>query len=202
MDAFPNHHYDWRPAISTGVTFQKFAVAGQQLGGGFGANMVLVPDAAGKTAPWPAITFHFGTRENGFFVGLILSPTDGVVIPGDSMRLQRDNVPNFTVRNTGRSGHLYVGIRIGGKNQSLSPVSKIDLSPIPTVPVGQTYQVALKLFDLANNELRDRECKYESSNPAVATIDSRGLITAKSAGSTTIKVTCEGAAASTTLTVP
>lgn len=120
VDLTPNHHYQWRPALSTGVSFQHYQTTGQQVGGGIGLNIVLVPGANGVADPWPAATMHFGTRENGFFAGLILSPTDRVLLPpgATSLRVQRDAIPDLVARNTGKAGHLYFGIRLGGKNQT------------------------------------------------------------------------------------
>ena len=122
VDLIPNHHYAWRPALSTGVTFQHYAKTGSHLGGGLGANIVLLPDATGTAAPWPAITAHIGTHTNGFFFGLILSPTDAVVLPGGaaSIRVQRDRIPELVLKNRGHAGHLYLGIRIGGRNQAVA----------------------------------------------------------------------------------
>lgn len=118
VDLIPNHHYEWRPALSTGVSFQHYAKTAPKLGGGVGLNVVMLSDVTGKTSPWPAATLHFGTHESGFFAGLIISPTDGIAHPGgvSVIRVQRDHIPNLILPNTGRAGHLYLGIRIGGKN--------------------------------------------------------------------------------------
>lgn len=204
LDLFPNHHYDWRPALSSGVTFQYFAATGPQLGGGLGVNIVLVPDGTGKTSPWPALTGHFGTRDNGFFAGLILSPTDAIAMPGgaESIRVQRDRIPDLILRNRGRSGHFYIGIRIGGKNQSLSPVARVDVAKIDPLKVGDTRQVTYRLFDSLNNELSNRACLYASSDTTKVQVDAKGVAkAAATAPATTITVTCEGVAGTTVVTV-
>jgi hypothetical protein len=201
IDLMPNHHYDWRPALSTGVTFQAFAKTGAQLGGGLGANIVLLPDALGKTAPWPAITGHFGTRDNGFFLGLVLSPTDGISMPGgaQSIRVQRDHIPDLLLKNSGRSGHFYIGIRLGGKNQSLSPVARVDVAKIDTLKVGDTRQVTYTLYDSANNELSNRQCAYSTDPTNAAEVSEKGVVKAKDAGKTVVTVKCEGVSGTTTV---
>ena len=203
LDLFPNHHYDWRPALSTGVTFQYFGQTGPQIGGGLGMNVVLIPDATGKTSPWPAITGHFGTRDNGFFAGIILSPTDAILIPGgaDSIRVQRDKIPDLILRNRGRSGHFYIGIRIGGKNQSLSPVARIDVAKIDTLKAGDTRQVTYRMFDSLNNELTNRNCAYTTSDAKIADVDAKGVVKAVAPGSVTVAVKCEGISGTTVVTV-
>jgi hypothetical protein len=203
VDLIPNHHYEWRPALSTGVIFEKFKATGSQLGAGLGANIVLVPDASGKTSPWPALTAHFGTRENGFFAGLILSPTDNVVLPGGahSLRVQRDQNPDLIQHNRGRSGHLYIGIRIGGKNQSLNPVAKVQVDNVAPMSVGATTRLSFHIFDSGSNELSNRVCTFATSAKNIADVDAAGIITAVAAGQATITVTCEGVSVTQTVTV-
>lgn len=116
VDLVANRHYEWRPALSTGVAFQHYGANG--IGGGLGVNIVLVPGASGATAPWPALTAHLGTRAFGFFAGLVIAPTDAVTMPpGVSvLRVHRDHIPDLLTEHSGRAGTLILGIRIGGKS--------------------------------------------------------------------------------------
>lgn len=126
VDLVPNHHYAWRPALSTGVSFQHYATTGTKLGGGVGVNIVMLSDATGSTNPWPAATIHLGTHDAGFFFGLIISPTDGIYLPGgaSTVRVHRDHVPDLVLKNTGRAGHLYLGIQLGGKSITLGDTAR------------------------------------------------------------------------------
>ncbi len=114
VDLTPNRHYEWVPALSTGVAFRHYAASG--VGAGVGLNIVFVPGHAGPTEPWPAVTLHLGTHQAGFFAGFVIAPTDGITMPpGVSvLRVQRDHVPDLVTAHTGRAGNLFFGIELGG----------------------------------------------------------------------------------------
>lgn len=113
VDLVANRHYEWRPALSTGVAFQHYDSAG--FGGGVGLNIVLVPGASGQPAPWPAVTLHLGRRGIGFFAGFVIAPTDAINMPPGvtSLRVQRDAIPDLSTHNTGRAGNLWFGLSMG-----------------------------------------------------------------------------------------
>jgi uncharacterized protein YjdB len=82
----------------------------------------------------------------------------------------------------------------------LGPVTAVALSgPVTTVEVGLTTQLTARAIDAAGVP-QPRAITYTSSNPAVATVSSTGMVTALSAGSTTITATSEGRSATFTLT--
>lgn len=67
--------------------------------------------------------------------------------------------------------------------------------------VGQTTQAVATLRDSVGNVLSGRSIAWSSGSPAVATVNSSGLVTAKSAGSVVINATSEGKTGSATLTI-
>lgn len=78
----------------------------------------------------------------------------------------------------------------------------VDLQPSGvTLPVGQTLQMSALVKDSAGVTLSGRTVSFVSSSTSVATISSSGLLTAVSAGSTTITASAEGLSATSTITV-
>jgi len=57
--------------------------------------------------------------------------------------------------------------------------------------MASTQQILATPEDVSNNPLTGRVISYVSSNPAVATVDNTGLVTAVGVGSCNITVTCE-----------
>lgn len=113
VDLVANRHYEWRPALSTGVVFAHYDSVG--FGAGIGLNVVLVPSSTGQPAPWPSVTLHLGRHGIGFFAGAILMPTDAINMPPGitSLRVQRDAIPDLSTHNTGRAGNLWFGLSMG-----------------------------------------------------------------------------------------
>src|SRR5206468_1460167 len=67
--------------------------------------------------------------------------------------------------------------------------------------VGGTRQLSAVTKDAAGNTLTGRVVTWASSNTAVATVNSSGLVTAAGAGSATITVTSEGKSGTAAITV-
>jgi uncharacterized protein YjdB len=82
------------------------------------------------------------------------------------------------------------------------PVASVSVSPASsTLQIGATVQLQVTAFDANNNVLTGRVVTSSSANPAIATVNSLGLVTAVSAGVTQITVTSEGKTAIATITV-
>lgn len=56
---------------------------------------------------------------------------------------------------------------------------------------GQTYQLAARVIDKDNQEIRDAKVTWLSENKSVATVSDNGLVTAIDIGSTNITATYE-----------
>jgi uncharacterized protein YjdB len=87
---------------------------------------------------------------------------------------------------------------------TLAPVATVTLSPTSaSLVLGITppQQLTPTLRDAANNVLTGRVIAWTSSNPAAATVDDNGLVTAVGAGATTITATSETQAGTASITV-
>lgn len=110
-----------------------------------------------------------------------------------------------TVRSPGTAGITarYRGGEIGSASITvLGPVSGITLtSPATSLTVGLAgVQLNAQTFDAAGLS-QSRVVTYTSNNPAVATVNAGGGVTAVSAGTATITAASEGQSASVNLTV-
>jgi uncharacterized protein YjdB len=82
------------------------------------------------------------------------------------------------------------------------PVNTVLISPAGfSIVAGSTQALTITLKDALNNILTGRVITYSSSNTAVATVSSLGVVTGLAAGSATITATSEGKSSSVTATV-
>ncbi|WP_396202305.1 Ig domain-containing protein, partial [Gemmatimonas sp.] len=82
------------------------------------------------------------------------------------------------------------------------PVASVSVSLAPTsVAVGATSQATAVTRDASNNVLTGRAIVWSSSNSAVATVNSSGLVTTLDVGTATITATSEGQSGGAVLTV-
>src|SRR6266516_248943 len=82
------------------------------------------------------------------------------------------------------------------------PVASVTVSPAaPTVQVGQTAQLTATPRDANGTALTGRVITWQSSNGAVASVNSSGLVTAVATGSATITATSEGQSGTAVVTV-
>ncbi len=82
------------------------------------------------------------------------------------------------------------------------PVASVSVSPATaSLVVGGTQALAASARDAAGNVLTGRTVTWSSGAPAVATVSATGLVTAVTAGTTTIRATIEGVVGTATLTV-
>jgi uncharacterized protein YjdB len=74
-----------------------------------------------------------------------------------------------------------------------TPVASVLLLPlVDSLRVGGTRQLEVRIFDRVNNQLPPRRVRYNSNFPAIATIDSAGVLRGVSLGSVMISATVEG----------
>ncbi len=92
-----------------------------------------------------------------------------------------------------------------GGNTSAPPtphVADIAISPPnATLRTGATLQLSAEARDRDGNALPQLEVTWSSRSPSIASVSNAGLVTASSAGTTTISATIGGVTASTNLTV-
>jgi hypothetical protein len=213
VDLHANFTQRWRPALSTGVVFHWYAdksLTSTEMGFGVGGHIVFVPDATGKTAPFPAFTFHVGNPSTEAFVGVILEPSEGIGFPNGKSAYRvhvspSQAIPDFTRPDWRKSHNLYVGIKIAGIRQSEPTTMKsavsITITPSASeVEVGQTITVATVIF--AQDQTRiDAAPDFTVSDPKIATIETNGVLTGKAPGSVTVTAMRDGVKQTTTISV-
>jgi uncharacterized protein YjdB len=84
-----------------------------------------------------------------------------------------------------------------------APVARVTVTPASrTLEIGQTVGLAAAPLDAAGNPLTGRgSAVWTSGNPAVATVNAAGVVTAVGAGTVTITGTIENVAGTATVTV-
>ncbi len=110
---------------------------------------------------------------------------------------------------TGKSaGSAVVSVRLGPKTATASvnvlpiPVATVTLTlASSTLDVGQTTSATAVLKDASGNTLTGRTIAYQSSNPALATVNASGIVSAIAKGSVTITAIAEGKTGTAPLTV-
>jgi uncharacterized protein YjdB len=85
---------------------------------------------------------------------------------------------------------------------SIVPVASVTVSPATaSLTVGQTAQLAATPRDASGTPLSGRAVTWATSNAAVATVNSNGLVTGATAGSANITATSEGQGGTAAITV-
>jgi uncharacterized protein YjdB len=150
--------------------------------GEFGAVELLLTDAAGNRLVDRDVT--------------LMSSNPGVVAVLNDGRLRAMDVGTavLTARAEGRAATATVVV--------IQPVLFVWVSPsLITVAKESRFQLTVSVLDPRGQALTGRIVTYESSNPAVATVDASGVVTGIASGSAVITVTCEGKSGSATVTV-
>lgn len=81
-------------------------------------------------------------------------------------------------------------------------VSSVVTSPASAnLQVGATQQLSASARDASGNAISGKTFTWSSSNTAIATVSSSGLVTAVAAGTVTIKATVDGRSGTSTITV-
>ena len=106
------------------------------------------------------------------------------------------------------AGSSVVSVRVGSRSATASvnvlpvPVAAVTLTlGSSTLEPGQTTSTTAVLADASGNALVGRTVAYQSSNPALATVNSNGVVTALAKGSVTITAISEGKTGEAPLTV-
>lgn len=144
----------------------------------------------------------------------LLDPA-GTLLPGRPV-IWQSSAPD--IATVGRGSGLVTGVAAGtativaidslsgfAANTSVTvviPVATLLVSPpASTLAIGGSQQLIASAFDAAGGPLTGRPVSWSSSNNAVATVSSLGLVTAVSPGSATITASVEGRTATAAITV-
>jgi hypothetical protein len=221
VDLIANRRVSWRPAISTGLQVMFYSLTESQAGAGLGTHIVFVPDAGGRTSPFPSITAHFGNPSHQVFIGGLFMPSDRVRFPngGDRYRMERpanNAFPDFVLENN-RAWHykrptLYMGIEIAGgriserdaelaaEAENRSAAMSIEIAGSLTVEVDKIDQLAPRVLD-KDKETVSARITYGSSDPSVVTVTSEGIVRGVKPGTATITVNAAGLTRQVTVVV-
>jgi uncharacterized protein YjdB len=138
---------------------------------------------------------------------------NGRVIPGTASNWSTSSNSIATVSSAGvitgiAKGSAFVTARVGSKRATATvnildiPVASIDVTaPASTVSIGQSLQASAILKDADGNVLTGRVVSWQSSNPALATVTSSGLITGVAIGQVTISAISDGKIGATAVAV-
>ncbi len=108
-----------------------------------------------------------------------------------------------------RPGLVIITARVDAESASATvtvtaiPVASVSVTPATvTVAVGRTAQLTATPRDARNAVMTDRDVRWLSSNAAVATVSTNGVVTGVAGGTATITATSEDKAGRATVTVP
>jgi uncharacterized protein YjdB len=142
-----------------------------------------------------------------------LRDVNGVLLTGRAVAWTSDNTAVATVSSSGLVTAVSAGtanITATSEGQSGSapltvtpaPVASVNVSPVAaTVVAGSTRQLSAETRDGANNVVTGRVVTWSSSDAAVATVSTTGLVTAVAPGAATITATSEGQSGTSSITV-
>lgn len=169
--------------------------------------------------PTPVTIVRLSSSHRSMYVGEVIQLTaealdnEGHVLANRPITWTTSDPAIATVTDNGAVTALAVGGTIimatsEGKSAVASvtvaavPVASITLSPSSSdLVVGQTAELTATVRDLAGNTLTGRSITWGTSNAAVATVTSEGLVTAVSQGTVTITATTEGKVGSASVNV-
>ena len=135
------------------------------------------------------------------------------VLAGRSIAWSSDNTAVATVSSAGVVTAISTGAAtITGTSEGKSGSATLTVTPVPVagvsvsppsalVTVGTTQQLAVTLTDAHGSVLSGRAVSWSSSDVAVATVSSTGLVTAIASGTVTISATSEGRIGTSSLTI-
>jgi parallel beta-helix repeat protein len=142
----------------------------------------------------------------------LLKDANGAILTGRAVAWQSSNATLATVSDAGVVTGVAAGsVSITAVSEGISGSSSLSVVPVPVASVavtpasvsmlaGATYQLAATAYD-ANGAALGRALTWSSSDPAVASVSSTGLVSAASTGSAVVTVTSEGKSAQCAITV-
>jgi uncharacterized protein YjdB len=181
---------------------------------------VSVADGVVPPAPVATVSVSLGAASlnPGQTTQATATPRDASnnVLAGRTVTWSSSNTGVASVNASGLVTAVAVGTaQIIGTSEGQTGNATLTVAAPPPVPVasvsvslaassltpGQTTQASATTRDANNNILTGRSITWSSSNTAVATVSSSGLVTALAVGTVQIIAACEGKTASGTLTI-
>ena len=197
--------------VVTGVTAGAATVSATSEGqtGTSAVTVSAVPVASVSVSPASA------SLQTGQTVQLTATPKDasGNPLSGRAVSWTTSNATVATVSSSGLvTGGAAGSATITATSESQSATSAISVTSVPVASVsvtpasaslstGRTTQLTATPRDASGNPLSGRAVSWTTSNGAVATVSSSGLVTGAAAGSATITATSEGQIGTSAITV-
>src|SRR5205823_14623977 len=136
------------------------------------------------------------------------NPLTGRTVTWSSSNTSVASVTSSGLVSGGAAGSATITATSEGQSGTASitvtsvPVASVSVTPTSAnVNEGKTVQLTATPKDGGGNPLSGRTIAWSSSNTAVATVSSSGLVTGKVAGSATITATSEGQSGASAITV-
>jgi uncharacterized protein YjdB len=201
--------------VATGKALGATVITARADGATASTNLRVQPLVASVVVFPPTASVALGSSRA---LNVTVSDGSGLALAGRTVSFSSSNPAIATVNASG----LVVGVSIGraiitatAVQDGVSGTSTIDVVQAPvasititppgsqTVFQGLTLQLAATLRDgnQPSNILTGRAVSWTTSNPAVATVSSSGLVTGNALGSAQITVESEGVTASVQVTV-
>ena len=197
--------------LVTGVTTGSATITATSEGQSGSASITVsgVPVATVTVSPASA------SVQAGQTVQLTATPQDanGNPLTGRAVTWSSSNTTVASVSSSGLvTGNVAGSATITATSEGQSGTAAITVTNVPVASVtvtpasasvneGKTVQLTATPKDANGNPLTGRTITWSSSNTAVATVSSSGLVTGKVAGSATITATSEGQSGTSAITV-
>jgi uncharacterized protein YjdB len=185
------------------------------------SGSVVIQVAAGTSSPLTVATVSVTLGSSALTAGQTTQATavardaSGNIISGQTISWSTTSTAVATVSSAGvvtamSAGTASIVATTGGKSGSTSVTVSGSAAPVASVTttlastsldVGQSTQASVVLRDASGNLLTGRSISFSSSNAAVASVSSTGLVNAVAAGTAQIKATSEGVVGSASVTV-
>src|SRR5947199_1018619 len=164
-------------------------------------NVILTPVTAAVLVGGTLQYAAYGRRKNGDSTSVnVVYGASGGTIPAAGLYTAGQTAGPYHVAATQSSGGTLTDT--AAVSITTIPVASVTVSPTTaSLPVGATRQFSAVTKDSAGNILTGRVVTWASSNTAVATVSSSGVVSGMAAGSATITATSETKSSTAAVTV-
>src|SRR5206468_5075075 len=164
-------------------------------------NVILTPVTASVLVGGTLQYAAYGRRKNGDSTSVnVVYGASGGTITAAGLYTAGQTAGPYHVAATQSSGGTLTDT--AAVSITTIPVASVTVSPTTaSLPVGATRQFSAVTKDAAGNTLTGRVVTWASSNTAVATVSSSGVVSGKAAGSATITATSETKSSTAAVTV-
>jgi len=174
------------------------------------SQIVISPDSPGIAIGTTRQLYAYGALSNGVtfletYLSWTSSNSDMATVDSTGLVTAGTTTGTITITATETDSHTYVS---GSTTVTIDTISAVAVTPInPSMAISTTYQFSATatLTELSNWATQDvtSYMTWTSLDEAIATVDSTGIVSAVSAGTTTIQATdgYYGSSGTTLLTV-